>query len=88
MHQPEVWTNPRGIAGVNLKNEILRMHHARVNVAWGGGGIWPSAGLNLALLGTRGKRAERGLKDDVMIKIAYKIICKSITYISLMNKSL
>ena len=35
MHQPEVWTNPRGIAGVNLKNDIPRMHHAGVNVARG-----------------------------------------------------
>ena len=35
MHQPEVWTNPRGIAGVNLKNDIPRMHHARVNVERG-----------------------------------------------------
>ena len=35
MHQPEVWTNLRGIARVNLKNDIPRMHHAGVNVARG-----------------------------------------------------
>ena len=35
MHQPEVWTNPRGIARVNLENDIPRMHHAGVNVARG-----------------------------------------------------
>ena len=65
MHQPEVWTNPRGIVGVNLENEIPRMHHEGVNVARGY--ILPIAQLNLPLLGTRGKWAERKVNDDFMI---------------------
>ena len=67
MHQPEVWTNPRGIAEVNLKNDIPRMHHAGVNVARGP--IWPSAELNLPLLWSRGKSATTGVNVAIMILI-------------------
>ena len=55
MHQPDVWTNPRGIVGVNLTNEIPRNHHEGVKCSMG---VKPRAGLNLPLLGTRGKWAE------------------------------
>ena len=68
-HQPEVWTNPRGIVGVNLKNEIPRMHPEGGKCSMG---VNLAHLVNLPTLWTRGKWTESWVNDDVVIKIACK----------------